>query len=368
MNVGDTIRGYRILEPFRTTNAGFSRWTFACKGERNYFLKEFLEPKYPEDGAPGSAATKANKRKRCEAFEHHNRQLQRAIASKAGDGGNLIAPLDFFRCGTKYYKVTEKVDVSTLKPEHVALLTPDQRILLLLTVAHSLGVLHQLRIVHSDLKPDNILIKQKTDPRDSTKQVYIAKLIDFDGSYFAGHPLEEPVGDMVYYSPELAKYMKRDETVTPADLHTASDIFALGLIFCQYLTGRLPTFNSEKYNYPFNAINNGQMLRLTTSELPLMLIRLVDSMLDPTPSNRPSVNQVVTELREAKKGSLAAPAKVPGPRLVGPLLSRTKSDTPDSVPSERRSGANQVSRLVGKLRRQTKSDTPESDGSDSTGR
>ena len=37
-------------------------------------------------------------------------------------GGNLIATLDFFRAGAKYYKVTEKVDVAGLETADVAAL------------------------------------------------------------------------------------------------------------------------------------------------------------------------------------------------------------------------------------------------------
>ena len=55
MKAGDVINGYRILEDFRVVGAGLSKWTFAAKDGREYFIKEFLSPTYPDEHAPGSA-------------------------------------------------------------------------------------------------------------------------------------------------------------------------------------------------------------------------------------------------------------------------------------------------------------------------
>ena len=108
------------------------------------------------------------------------------------------------------------------------------KLVLMKSVAHSLKILHDLSIVHGDLKPSNILIKR-------TELGYTSKLIDFDNSYIAASPPqpEEIVGTINYYSPELLGYIQEDG-VAPAALGVASDVFALGLIYCEYLTGSLP--------------------------------------------------------------------------------------------------------------------------------
>ena len=77
--------------------------------------------------------------------------------------------------------VTEKVDVAGLETADVAALGFPAQLVLLKTVAHSLKILHDLRIVHSDLKPANVMIKR-------TELGYMTKLIDFDSSYLAGSP------------------------------------------------------------------------------------------------------------------------------------------------------------------------------------
>ena len=99
MKAGDVINGYRILEDFRVVGAGLSKWSFAAKDGREYFIKEFLSPTWPDEHAPGSAQTKMRKRQRCAAFERHHRRLQEALAAVSGVGGNLIVTLHFFRWG-----------------------------------------------------------------------------------------------------------------------------------------------------------------------------------------------------------------------------------------------------------------------------
>jgi hypothetical protein len=119
---GDVLNGYRLLEDFRVVGAGLSEWSFAERGGREFFIKRFLSPTYPEADAPGSERIKAKKRARCAAFEAHHRGIQAAMAPLTTYGGNLIATLDFFRIGAKYYKVTEKVDVAGLQARDIAAL------------------------------------------------------------------------------------------------------------------------------------------------------------------------------------------------------------------------------------------------------
>jgi len=284
LRAGDLVGGYRLLEDFRVVGAGLSEWTFAERDGRAYFIKRFLSPTYPDDAAPGSAKTKARKRARCAAFEAHHRGIQAAMAPLTSYGGNLIATLDFFRYGAKYYKVTEKVDLAGLEASDVARLGFPAQLVLLKTVAHSLKILHDLEIVHSDLKPSNVLIKR-------TELGYTTKLIDFDSSYVVGKPPppEEIVGTMNYYSPELVNYIQGAGTA--ADLTTASDIFALGLIYSEYLTGALPAFDPA-YHEAATAVLNGAQLRLRPGRAPAPVVELIERMLLADHRARPTVAEV----------------------------------------------------------------------------
>ncbi|NJK84070.1 MAG: serine/threonine protein kinase, partial [Saprospiraceae bacterium] len=46
---GDIIKGYRIVKDFSTAGGGLSKWSFAEREGKEYFIKEFLSPKYPTD-------------------------------------------------------------------------------------------------------------------------------------------------------------------------------------------------------------------------------------------------------------------------------------------------------------------------------
>jgi eukaryotic-like serine/threonine-protein kinase len=310
VKAGDVINGYTILEDFRVVGAGLSKWTFAAKDGREYFIKEFLSPTYPDEHAPGSPQTKMRKRQRCAAFERHHRRIQAALAAVSGIGGNLIVTLDFFRWGAKYYKVTEKVEVAGLDPADITELAFSDQLVLLKTVAHSLRILHDRGIVHGDLKPSNVLIKR-------TELGYTTKLIDFDNAYLAGEPPppDQIVGTMNYYSPELVGYIQEAGTAT--ELTQKADIFALGLIYAEYLTGALPSFDAATHKYPGVAARAGKVLRLPATALPAPVVELVDQMLLADPAARPTIAETHATLMGIRAPA-ATTAVVTGPRMPAP--------------------------------------------------
>jgi eukaryotic-like serine/threonine-protein kinase len=153
-------------------------------------------------------------------------------------------------------------------------------------VSHSLKILHDLHIVHGDLKPSNILIKR-------TELGYTSKLIDFDSSYIAGSPppAEEIVGTINYYSPELLGYIQ-EAGVPASELGVASDLFALGLIFTEFLTGAPPPFDVSAYHEPAVAVRHGETLRVPRPGIDPQIADLIDAMLLADPARRPTIADV----------------------------------------------------------------------------
>jgi eukaryotic-like serine/threonine-protein kinase len=345
---GDTIKGYVILKDFTTAGGGLSKWTFARKNGVEYFMKEFLAPKYPTKDAPGSPQSKQRKKNECEKFEAHHQALMLQINEKCAIGGNLVFTVDFFRHESKYYKITEKVDVTSLHITEIATLPLPTRILILKTITHSLNILHKGDIVHGDLKPDNILIKQTKTGN------FTAKLIDFDNSYFSGNPpemSEDLVGDMAYYSPETARYIQQSETINPDELTTLSDIFALGLLFCQYLTGKMPDFHQEKYQYACIAVNAGQDLDFKLSEtlFPPDLITLIQQMTQKRPQDRPSVAEIFDKLKNLDlKAYLTEADKLKPAALIGKSILKSKEPKPESFTDESPKDSDNSGTLRGK--------------------
>ena len=294
----EVINGYKILKD--STMNGMCSWTFAIKSGKEYFIKEFLHPTYPTPDAPGSTKTKEKKKSDCDTFERHQKEIVNTVRSKCSVGGNLIFAIDFFRNGTKYYKVTEKIDVASLPLSEISMLDMKKKVLIITTVSFSLKILHDVDIVHGDLKPDNILIKKIDSGLKKVDGGYTTKLIDFDSSFFNKNPpeiSEEVVGDIAYYSPELLRYIKNDEKTKREHLTTKSDIFALGLIFSKYLSNNFPSFNKEKYKFISVAANNKEEIKLSADVCPDELEKLINSMLAFNPNDRPEIKEVHQKLK-----------------------------------------------------------------------
>jgi serine/threonine protein kinase len=282
--------------------------------------------------------------------------MQAALAPLSAHGGNLIVTLDFFRAGAKYYKVTERVHAEDLDVADIAALPFRQRLVLMKSVAHSLKILHDLRIVHSDLKPDNVLVKR-------TELGYTSKLIDFDSSYIAGRPpaATEIVGTISYYSPELLSYIQEDGTEA-SQLGTASDVFALGLIYSEFLTGRVPKYDPA-YGEPAVAVRSGVVLKIDRFGIDPALADLVDRMMLADPEQRPTIGEVHTTLMGVRIPGAApataptgAPATAPSGTLRGKLVGSAKPPTAGAAtPAAAPPTSGLKGKLIGKAPREGRS-------------
>jgi serine/threonine protein kinase len=117
-------------------------------------------------------------------------------------------------------------------------------------------MLHKNHIVHADIKKQNILVKK------TKKNSLTAKIVDFDCSFVEKLPPEtedELKGDQVYFSPEACLFLCGEETRLTSKL----DVFALGILFHQYLTGELPGFDSSEYDYLHEAVLDDQPARIS---------------------------------------------------------------------------------------------------------
>lgn len=312
---GDKIGKYTVTRDFDSANGGQGQWGFAEYNGEEYFIKKFLSPVYPELKAPGSEKGKQKKKDKCEEFARKQLAMMKALKS-CGDGGLVVKTTDFFKHGNEfgshYFKISQKVDTSNLSNE-VHNLDWKKRLFIMLTSVGALRILHKNSIIHLDLKPDNILIQE-------WEGKLIAKIIDFDSSIIEGDstPSEELVGDLLYLSPEFAKHINTHGEESP--LTKKSDVFSLGLVFCQYWTGRLPSF-SDKYHYPYEALLNGEKLKLPRKfsskikEEELVekaVFDLIERMLILEPHIRVSIDEVhenLKAIRSGKSPKISSPAE-----------------------------------------------------------
>jgi serine/threonine protein kinase len=323
----DMIRDYRLVTSFTTAGGGQCQWALAERGGVVYFLKRFLAPRYPVPDSPGSPATKRRKLAQCEAFEQHHRALTDALQHRCAAGGNLVVTRDFFRDGTTYYKVTERVETEHLSPDDIAALPEEKRLLLLKTITHSVLILHDANIVHGDLKPDNVLTKL------TAGGVLVTKLIDFDDSFFsaAPPPVGWVVGDPVYLAPETAAYGAGKAAARA--LTQKADVFSLGLLFSSYTLGSsaFAAFVPQGHEYAHEFILRKKAIPLPWARIPAHLRPLIQQMVSASPEARPATRDVLAALKAARPSERPAPAP-PSPsgssRLKGSLVApRTAEST-----------------------------------------
>lgn len=295
----DTVNGYQIRKPFSSENAGFCRWAIGEKHGRAYFIKEFLSPKYPADDCGLSEKTIAKKRAECEKFYNRKAKLYQAIQQCRT--GNVVIIQDFFREGSKYYAVTEQVKAENLSLSQIAALPENKKMTLIRAILYSFSVLHSKAIVHSDVKPDNILVKR------TENNFYTGKIIDFDASFLETEAPEEIAGDQVYLAPETRRRMMEE----PVSVTTKADIFALGILFHQYWCGELPGCPKE-YDYLFEAVLDGAEVTLS-EKLPESLREQIGRMLLENPERRPGAEQILRELSGDFPGKPAEPKKPEAP-------------------------------------------------------
>ena len=201
---------------------------------------------------------------------------------------------EFFRVGTNYYITTQKITAPPWDIERIAALRDVDKRRLCAIIAHAVACFHEGGLVHADLKHTNILFAH------GSSGIMTAKIIDFDSSFLETNPPqqgEEIVGDQVYFSPEACMHIWGE--LVP--LTCKMDVFALGVLFHQYFTGRLPDFDRERFCYPGEAVANGETLRLWEG-LPQWLSQLVGSMLSFDPRNRPAAAEVFEALYDGPDG------------------------------------------------------------------
>ncbi|MER5772403.1 lipopolysaccharide kinase InaA family protein [Streptomyces sp. NPDC001985] len=334
MRLGDTIAGYRVISEPTNANGGKCIWAFAKKDGQEFFLKQFLDPKRPREGSDPAKPSVRIRLEVCEEFEARHRTIMTRLRPDARGGGNLVLARDFFHQGSTYYKVTERIDTSSLeKPEA---LEPRQKAVLLKTLGMSLQQLHDIDVVHGDLKPLNVLVQKRDGAAFHT-----AKLIDFDDSYVSGSPPgpQDIVGDSLYGAPEWRRYLQEDGSTGPTALTCAVDVFALGLMTHYYLTGAAPG-HGDRYGSPADAVNAGEALEIDP-RLSDTMRGLVRAMTARAPGGRPRMAGFLKALADpqvcalhrpraggAKPGGAAAPpaAAAGGAGGTAPRASRIRTN------------------------------------------
>jgi WD40 repeat protein/serine/threonine protein kinase len=167
-------------------------------------------------------------------------------------------------------------------------MTPRERLELFVTVCHAVQHAHQKGIIHRDIKPSNVLVTSH-DGRP------VAKVIDFGMAKAMYQPLTDRtiytqfaqmIGTPLYMSPEQAE-------MSGLDIDTRSDIYSLGVMLYELLTGTTPL---EKKHFVKVAFDD--LRRLIREEEP------------PRPSKRLSTSETLASVAANRRTEPARLARL----------------------------------------------------------
>ena len=213
---------------------------------------------------------------------------------------NIVGVYDVGREGNIYYIVMELVEGKSLSEiiEEKGRLGYKQAVDYAIQIAQALSLAHKNQIVHRDVKPHNVLVTNQG----------VAKLADFGIAMpVADGTMEEKsdkvMGSVHYFSPEQARGAYVDER---------SDIYSLGVVIYEMLTGHVPYDGDNPVNIALMHINNPfPSAKEEVPEVPYQLDRIIHKATEKFQSKRyKKVDEMIDDLKsisyiESRFGSKA---------------------------------------------------------------
>ena len=187
------------------------------------------------------------------------------------------------------FLVMELVEGSTLRDylNEKGSLTVEQTFQLITPVLSALSAAHRIGIIHRDIKPENILISK--DGRIKVADFGLARNITMGQTMTAESSVV--LGSVSYLSPEQVQRGVAD---------ARSDIYAVGIVLFEMLTGSKPYSGETPIQIAYRHVNDRiPNIQTIKSEIPASIAGLVYEATAPNPDQRPkNAEDLLNKLRE----------------------------------------------------------------------
>lgn len=240
---------------------------------------------------------------RPEAFERFRQEL---LLARQVSSPNVVRIHDISSHAGRWFISMDYVDGESLdrRLDRLGTLPVQESLAIARQLALGLAAAHAVGIVHRDLKPSNVLIDAAGNARIS--DFGVARSLGTSGLTQSG----AIVGTPDYLSPEQAR---------GAAIDARSDLYALGLILYEMLSGQLPfSGGTPAESLAQRLVRPPPPVDAQRRDIPAWAARLVDRLLQPRPARRfkdaPAVvaaidqQRVARDLRPGPRGLAAAAA------------------------------------------------------------
>lgn len=186
---------------------------------------------------------------------------------------------------------------------------------------------HEHRTIHRDLKPSNVMLVRRRDGREQVK------VLDFG----IGKVLSSTDGSLVSRVMGTPEYSSPEQLTEGAVIDARSDIYSLGIMLFEFLTGQLP-FNAtkltEKIRLQLTA--SPPLLRSLRPDAPAAMEDLLNRMLAKKPEGRPQrISDVLAQFDLARQvPNQVRPQPLPEPGRQSEEPRKTVSNESETLPRQ----------------------------------
>ena len=144
---------------------------------------------------------------------------------------NIVAVHEFGQAGGLHYFVMEYVEGLNLRQlEQAGKLSPREALKIIPQICDALQFAHDEGIVHRDIKPENVMLDKKG--RVKVADFGLARILGREPEDLRLTGTQDVMGTPHYMAPEQLEH--------PQDVDHRADIYSLGVVFYEMLTGELP--------------------------------------------------------------------------------------------------------------------------------